>query len=219
MAICFVTATALTPRATWYSHINQPDFDAITPTSFGDWKLDTTSGNSGVVDPQVQDKIASIYTQTVSRVYVHQTTGRRIMLSIAYGDRQTFGNQLHRPESCYSSQGFAIKSLNEVQIPILGAPMNMARMYTTLGNRQEYVSYFIRVGDRILRGPSTALNKARLSMGLGGYVADGLLFRVSEITSDEATTYALQDNFMSQLFGAVAPDKLVSFIPQGGSSP
>ena len=86
-------------------------------------------------------------------------------------------------------------------------------MQASLGYRNEYASYFIRIGDRVLNGASTELNKARLRMGIHGYVADGLLFRVSEITSDRKNAYALQDAFVYDLLAAVEPDKLIAFIP------
>lgn len=213
MAACLLTANWVTPKATWFEHIGRPSYDKIVPAVFGDWSVDASAGNINIIDPQVQDKVASIYTQIVTRVYEHRPTGRRFMLSIAYGDRQTFGNQLHRPESCYSSQGFMIQSIAEARPSIAGNPLNVSRMHVTIGNRQEYVTYFIRIGDRILNGPPTALNKARLHMGVNGYIADGLLFRVSEITRNAGSTYDLQDSFISQMLDAVGKDASVAFIP------
>lgn len=214
MAACLFTANWVKPKATWFEHIGRPSYDKIVPIAFGDWAVDASSGNVNIIDPQVQDKVASIYTQIVTRVYEHRPTGRRFMLSIAYGDRQTFGNQLHRPESCYSSQGFSIQSIAQAQPSIVGKPLNVSRMQVNIGNRQEFVTYFIRIGDRVLSGPPTALNKARLHMGLNGYIADGLLFRVSEITRNAGSTYDLQDNFIAQMLEAIGQDASVAFIPK-----
>ncbi len=218
MATCLLGATWVKPKATWFEHIGRPSYDKIVPVAFGDWSVDPTAGNVGIIDPQVQDKVASIYTQIVTRVYEHRPTGRRFMLSIAYGDRQTFGNQLHRPESCYSSQGFSIQSIAEAQPSIAGNPLNVSRMHVNVGNRQEFVTYFIRIGDRVLSGPPTALNKARLHMGLNGYIADGLLFRISEITRNAGSTYDLQDNFISQMLTAVDQGAVEAFIPKSSGA-
>jgi len=213
MAACLFAANWLSPKTKWFEHLGSPNYETITPKNFGDWSLDPQASNTGVVDPQVQDKVASIYSEVVSRVYVHRPSGRRIMLSIAYGDKQTFSNQLHRPEACYSSQGFKILSLNEHDKSFIGEQINVAHMQVSLGNRSEYVSYFIRIGDRILKGPSLELNKARIHMAVNGYVADGLLFRVSEISSDSQSTYELQDSFIEQLLSAVDSKNRESFIP------
>jgi EpsI family protein len=127
------------------------------------------------------------------------------MLSLAYGDNQSFSKQLHRPEACYSSQGFKIEKLHEDKIQALGKPITVNRMRATIGSRLEHVTYWIRIGDGIISGPPTALNVARLQMSLKGYITDGLLFRVSEVGDDEALSNALQDQFIHDFLIALNP--------------
>ena len=78
-------------------------------------------------------------------------------------------------------------------------------MTAKVTNRQEQVSYFIRIGDRVVIGPPINLNLARMHMGLKGYIADGLLFRVSEISEDDKASHQLQDQFINDLLKSLSP--------------
>lgn len=205
MAACFSFAWWLTPHATWFDHIGSPQFEHVTPKQFGDWVEITESAGSTIVDPEQQYAINNLYTQTVSRIYEQRASGRRIMLSLAYGDNQTFSKQLHRPEACYSSQGFKIENLHEDKLQAIDRSIAVSRMRATVGSRLEYVTYWIRIGDGIISGPPTALNIARLQMSLKGFITDGLLFRISEVGDDEALSNALQDQFIRDFLQALTP--------------
>jgi EpsI family protein len=212
MATCFAIASWLTPHFTWYEHIGSPKFEQIVPKSFGDWIEVTEANSSTVVNPEVQEAVNNLYTQVVSRVYEQKTTGRRIILSLAYGDNQTFSKQLHRPESCYSSQGFKINNLYEEKINANNRPIMVNRMSANIGPRVEQVTYWIRIGDRVISGPPTSLNIARLEMGLKGFVTDGLLFRVSEISEEYKLSNPLQDQFISDFLQALSPNQQAMMI-------
>jgi EpsI family protein len=205
MAACFTIASWLTPHVTWFEHIGSPKFEEITPKQFGDWVEITEAAGSTIVDPEQQYAINNLYTQTVSRIYEQRTSGRRIMLSLAYGDNQSFSKQLHRPEACYSSQGFQIENLHEDKLQVSDRLIAVSRMRATVGSRLEHVTYWIRIGEGIISGPPTALNMARLQMGLKGYITDGLLFRVSEVGDDETLSNALQDQFIRDFLQALDP--------------
>jgi EpsI family protein len=217
MAACFAFASWLTPHVTWFEHIGSPQFEQITPKQFGDWVEITEAAGSNIVDPEQQYAINNLYTQTVSRIYEQRTSGRRIMLSLAYGDNQTFSKQLHRPEACYSSQGFKIENLREDKLQAIDRSIAVSRMRATIGSRLEYVTYWIRIGDSIISGPPTALNIARLQMGLKGYITDGLLFRVSEVGDDETLSNALQDQFIRDFLQALSPAQQAILIGQNVS--
>lgn len=212
MVACFAFASWLTPHTTWFEHIGSPKYEDITPKQFGDWVEITESAGSTIVDPEQQDAIKNLYTQTVSRIYQQKASGRRVMLSLAYGDNQTFSKQLHRPESCYSSQGFSIENLHEDKIQTNGKLIHVNRMIATIGSRLEHVTYWIRIGDGIISGPPSELNIARLQMSLKGYITDGLLFRVSEVGDDEALSNALQDEFIRDFLQALSPSQLAMIV-------
>jgi EpsI family protein len=204
MVSCFAVAWWLTPHLTWFEHIDSPQFEQITPKQFGDWVEVTEAASGTIVNPEQQEAVNNLYTQVVSRVYEQKTSGRRIMLSLAYGDNQTFSKQLHRPEACYSSQGFKIEKIYEEKIQVIGQPVVVSRMSATIGQRQEQVTYWIRIGDGLISGSPTALNIARLKMSLKGYITDGLLFRISEISENEQEAHVLQDQFIQDFINALS---------------
>jgi EpsI family protein len=197
-------ATWLTPHATWYDRLGRPDYQTIVPASFGDW-IDTGEAEGGVVSPVQGEALRAVYSQIVGRTYLHKPTGRRVMLSLAYSEVQQGVRQLHRPESCYSSQGFAIQSLSPDRMKVDGRWLDVFRMTATIGNRNEQVTYWIRMGDRVIEGPPYELNLTRMAMGLKGMVADGLLFRVSEIAPAARDSNPFQDRFIMDLLRALTP--------------
>ena len=90
--------------------------------------------------------------------------------------------------------------------------IEVQRMNAQVSNRQEQVSYFIRIGDRVMSGPPSNLNLARMHMGLKGYIADGLLFRVSEISDDDKASHQLHDQFINDLLKALSPGQQTMLI-------
>jgi len=211
MAFSLLAATWLTPRTTWYERLGRPDYQALVPTAFGDWVLAPATGYEFLVPAQT-DALNEIYSQIVARTYIHQPTGRRIMLSLAYGDVQQGVRQLHRPESCYSSQGFNVGDPRPDQATVDGRNLDLFRLSAVAHERTEQVTYWIRIGDRIIMGPANDLNFTRMAMGLHGIIADGLLFRVSEIARDPADSDRLQDRFIGDLLAAVGPSHLSAFV-------
>ena len=83
----------------------------MIPKTFADWKIDPASFRLPPVP--VQAKLDEIYNQLLSRTYIN-SKGRRVMLSIAYGgDQSGEKSQIHRPEYCYSAQGFRLSNIKE----------------------------------------------------------------------------------------------------------
>jgi EpsI family protein len=87
-------------------------------------------------------------------------------------------------------------------------------MTGTMGNRLEQVTYWIRVGDKIISGSPKELNIKRMALGLDGYIADGLLFRVSTIDTDSEKAKHLHDFFIRDLLKAVDKQKQIALIAQ-----
>lgn len=212
MAFCFLFAWWLTPHVTWFAHIGSPQFEKVIPKQFGDWVEVTDALSTAIVDPEQQDALNNLYTQTVGRTYLHKPSGRTVMLSVAYGDNQTFSKQLHRPESCYSSQGFKIESMHEEVLKTPVFPISVRRMTASRSSSLEQVTYFIRIGDKVISGPPSALNYARMGMGLKGYISDGLLFRISEVSDDAKLSNQLNDQFINDLLKAISPEQQAILI-------
>lgn len=204
MAGSVVLAEYLRPNHYWADKIGTPEFESIMPTSFGEW-VAVPYGNQRVVNPVVEESLKRIYSQTFSRAYVHKPTGRIIMLSIAYGRDQTNDTQLHTPDQCYPSQGFKVHSFAHTDIATSLGTVRAVRLETSMGERIEPLTYFLRVGEGIARG-SKERNFERIRLALQGYLTDGMLFRVSEITRNP-DAFALQQRFINDALLAVSPDK------------
>jgi EpsI family protein len=109
---------------------------------------------------------------------------------------------------CYPAQGFALGSLTKVTLDGAGAPLPAYRMTASLGSRHEFVTYWIRLGDIVVRG-AIEQGLARLRYGLAGTLPDGLVFRVSDLgPSDrtEPTTWDTQDRFVTDLLHSLPPE-------------
>jgi EpsI family protein len=134
------------------------------------------------------------------------------MLSLAYGEVQQGATQLHRPEACYSSQGFTLQSVGPDLLTVGARKLDVFRMTAMIGRRIEQVTYWIRMGDRLIAGSSFNLNLTRMEMGLKGIIADGLLFRVSEISPNATASKQLQDQFVRDLLFTVSPAQQATLI-------
>lgn len=202
------------PTRHWSDAVGTPKYADIIPTSFGDWQMLEIPARA-VVNPVQEERLMELYTETLARAYVHKPTGRMLMLSVAYGKDQSTDTQIHTPDACYPSQGFKVESREHHDIKVAGGMVPAVRLLTTMGaQRTEPLTYFIRVGDGLARG-SKDRNLARLSMAVRGYLVDGMLFRVSEVTKS-GDAFQLQEQFIQELLSHVSVEVRRHII---GSSP
>jgi len=179
------------------------DLETMIPTRLDGWEEDKALSNA-VVNPQTEEALKKIYAQTLSRTYVNRN-GDRVMLSIAYGsDQGGESTQAHRPEICYTAQGFGLKEnhVGEVRTPYGDVPVR--RLVAVNGLRNEPITYWVTVGDKATL-PGFRRKLAQLAYGLNGTIPDGLIFRVSTIQKDAKEAYRLQDRFINALFDALNP--------------
>jgi len=177
------------------------DLTALVPSEFGEWHEERDAA-AAVVNPEAEAALAKIYTQTLARTYVN-AAGERILLSVAYGDDQRGeATQAHRPEICYTAQGFAITSNDVGTLKVAERNIPVRRLVAVSGSRNEPITYWVTVGDRATL-PGVGRKLLQLFYGLGGKVPDGLLFRVSSIQADKTAAYALQDQFVNALFAHI----------------
>jgi EpsI family protein len=179
------------------------DLETIIPREFGDWREEQHNFVQ-MVDPQQKEVIDRIYTQTLSRTYVN-SKGYRIMLAIAYGDDQRDSMQIHYPEVCYPAQGFLLKNKEKGDLVTERGTIPVVRILTSLGQRDEPVTYWTLVGNTVFQG---GLQKklAEMRYGLNGKIPDGMLIRISSIDSDAEEAYEIQANFTNQMLAALAPE-------------
>jgi EpsI family protein len=187
--------------------------DTLVPTRFGVWQL-APNASATIVNPEVQAKLDKVYDETVSRIYVNRANGRQIMLSLAYGSNQSHATQLHKPEACYPSQGFKIDSLRRAEFHVAGRNIPVTTLHASLGPRSEYISYWMVEGDSVVRG-ALQQNLQRALLAIRGVVEGGMLYRVSEISTDARSSFALQREFSDALVSAVERPKQVRLIGSG----
>lgn len=174
----------------------------LVPTQFGDWRPDQ---HVMVVtpDPTVTAKLDTLYSETLNRTYVN-SKGERVMLSIAYGRNQNSqSTAAHRPEFCYSAQGFNVKGegLAELQLP--GRQVTVARLLADQDNRIEPITYYVTLDDKTLM-PGVERKLTQLQYGLRGLIADGMLVRVSSFSPSKTNLdYGLHDRFLADMETAI----------------
>jgi EpsI family protein len=179
------------------------DLETMIPRTFDEWR-EEQSRSVQIVDPQQKEMIDKIYTQTLSRTYVN-TAGYRIMLSMAYGDDQRDGMQMHYPEVCYPAQGFVLEDRQNGTLVTVNGLIPATRILTSLGQRIEPVTYWTIVGDQVFQG-SFQKKLAEMRYGLGGKIPDGMLIRVSSIDNKTSNAYEMQSQFANQMLNALKPE-------------
>jgi EpsI family protein len=177
--------------------------ETAVPKQFGEWSEVTEKGGQ-VVNPQTEELLKSLYSQILTRTYVNKQ-GYRIMLSMAYGDDQRGGLQAHRPEVCYPAQGFKLVSLQDGTLATSFGNIEVRRLTTTMGPRDEPITYWLTVGDHVIRNKfDKRMMEFRLS--LTGQIPDGLLFRISSIDKDASRAFAMQQQFAADMMSSVSTE-------------
>lgn len=201
MCIVSIAGIALRPSTTAKARGAGITLESAVPKVFSGWSELPEQG-AQVVNPQTKELLDKLYSQLLTRAYVDKQ-GYRIMLSMAYGDDQRGGLQAHRPEVCYPAQGFKLSKVEDGLLGTLFGNIEVRRLSTSLGTRNEPVTYWLTVGDQIIR---SALDKriAEIRLGLTGQIPDGLLFRVSSIDADSMRGFAMQQKFVADMMAAVS---------------
>lgn len=176
--------------------------EQMVPVQFGDWR-EEQQNQVQMVNPQTKELLDKLYSQILTRTYVN-TDGYKIMLSLAYGSDQRGGMQAHKPEVCYPAQGFTLKSNAPGMLTTVFGEIPVRRLDTALGARQEPVTYWFTVGDRVVGG-TIYKRLVEMRYGLTGQIPDGLLFRASSIDPDPARAYRAHEQFVNQMLQSIPP--------------
>jgi EpsI family protein len=202
LVLAFLAAEALTPRKLLADEMPPMKLEASVPMVIKGWHV-----NPEVVpvlpDPTVEEKLNALYSQTLSRTYV-RADGTAVMLSIAYGKNQNSeSTAAHRPEFCYSVQGFAVERLGVQDMNVQGHQFQAVRLKARAGPRLEPITYWVTLGKNASI-PGLDRKLQQLQFGLRGWIADGMLMRVSSLArsdkpQDLAEAYALQEAFLKDM--------------------
>jgi len=189
------------------------DLESIIPKQFGDWKFDEKI-IPVQVDPQQLAQLNRIYNQTLARTFVN-SKGERVMLSIAYGGDQSDSMQAHKPEVCYSAQGFQMLKLIAGKLDTGFGTIPVKRLLAVKGNRVEPIIYWMTLGDTVTSS-SFKWKLAQLEYGLAGTIPDGMIFRVSSL-GDELNGYLIQEEFIKALLRSLSADSRKRLIGSASS--
>jgi EpsI family protein len=172
------------------------DLEGVIPRSFGSWIIDPSIIPIAPA-PDAQANLDRLYSQVVSRTYVN-ARGERVMLVVAYGGEQSDALKAHRQEVCYVAQGFEIRNVLNENLRFREKTIPVTRVVAVRGPRSEPVTYWFTMGDRVVLGRLERL-MVQLRFGLSGRIPDGMLVRVSSISSNPAQAFNGQEEFISAL--------------------
>mgnify|MGYP001273119669 CR=1 FL=1 len=221
MLLAAVAAILLKPSQNIEGQYGQVDLETLIPKQFGDWNAVSSNLVQTSLSIRREGEATAVnpYDDILMRTY-ENSEGRQMMLALAWGKTQRQEVKVHRPEKCYTAQGFKVQGLiPTVFNNIKGAstPVIGKRMIALGGHRKEAVSYWIRLGDIF---PSTGL-ETRMKIfndGLRGKLNDGILVRASTVINQESEAseaYREQEKFLGELVnnvGELMPDLLVPFM-------
>ncbi len=176
------------------------NLEQLVPTNFGDWRQ-VQQPRAQIINPQQAELLSKLYTQTLSRTYVN-AEGRIVMLSIAYGANQNDSVALHYPEVCYPAQGFQLHSNEKGVLATDFGTIRVRRLITKLGDRNEPVTYWSVLGDKVVQG-GIETKLEQLKYGFRSEIPDGLLFRVSALDRDSKQAFNVIDGFVAQFVAAI----------------
>lgn len=197
-------AVALTPRKR-LNLLGDKKIEDLVPLTIGSWEV--TPSNAVVLPPPQEGSLAAeLYSQQVSRLYVSRTE-IPVMMVIAYGDTQSDSLQLHRPEVCYAAVGFDIKDSRRIDIPVVaGGALPARALFARSNDREEPIIYWTRIGD-FLPASGTDQRVMRLRTEMRGYLADGVLVRLSTVADPTPEIFEGLKQFAAQML--LASDPLV----------
>lgn len=196
-------ALALRPQQ---SSTAQVDLSAV-PANFGVWReVPSPFVPVGLTNsPDRSDAAAATYDQVLMRTYVDDK-GRKVMLALAFIAANRQEAKIHRPELCYTAQGFKLSkfSSHDFDVPLeADRAVHGKRMEVESNGRVEAVSYWIRIGS--LYSDSAVQTRLYILLsGLKRVIPDGMLVRASQVVQPGGAsmdeTYLVQEAFLRDLY-------------------
>ena len=207
MILAAILAVVATPKP--IAKGEQPILETLIPKQFGDWSIDPAI-IPVLPSPDQQQVLQETYDQMVNRTYVN-SKGERVMISIAYGSRQNQKLKAHRQEVCYASQGFQVRNVVHQTARVAGADIMVTRMFAVSKQREEPVTYWFTVGGQVVQSHLERL-LAQVQYGIAGTIPDGVLVRVSNISSNEQAAYQQHLVFINALLATMPPQSQRRFV-------
>jgi EpsI family protein len=202
MGAAAVLAQLLKPR----SAASALRLEQLFPASVGPWQLDEQA-DVFVRPSDDRGRVYGVYDQVLERVYAGPG-GARIMLSVAYGNAQSTGLQMHRPEICYAGGGFQVRDMHQATLQSAGRALPVTRLHAAKPGRSEPITYWTVLGGEVVKD-GAGFRWRRLSSSLRGQLLDGMLVRISSIDPEPQRAYAMHEHFAQALLAAIEPGRQV----------
>ncbi|MEY4240286.1 MAG: EpsI family protein [Pseudomonadota bacterium] len=177
----------------------------LVPDQLGPWM----QGREGdIVVPRTEGSLASrLYGDQLARIYYRaDQRDLPMMLSIAYGFRQSDALQLHRPEACYPAVGFTVGPPRALTLVLGDRTVPAVALTATVRDRVEDLIYWTRMGRRFPRSEAEQ-REMRFANAIEGLVPDGALVRASAVRiNPEIPVFGEVEGFLRALAGALGHD-------------
>ena len=194
LVACWLLARWMVPTQYMADDLPPIALESTMPHAFGEWQEDASQGIV-VADPTLQESINKLYSEVFNRTYV-DAQGHRVMVSIAYGRNQNSNSTAaHRPEFCYSAQGFLVERHGTRPLKFNDHEIPTARLVGKLAERIEPITYWVTL-DETPTLPGFERKLQQLRYGLQGKIADGMLVRISTIGAAPEDEFAIHDRFV-----------------------
>lgn len=203
-----VAAQVLMPHELMAKSSATLDLEKTIPQHFGKWNAVPGVGLVTPADPdgyvRADENSSKIYGQEVGRAFA-DPEGHVVMLMVAYGPVQNYRLKAHRPEICYTANGFRVsEKFGDTVAYGKGQSVNVTRLVTQRETRFEPLSYWMRVGNDVSTGIIDR-QLVRLKYGLQGLIPDGALIRISTVGVERDLSFKLQDEFIRDLLTSLDP--------------
>ncbi len=172
-----------------------PDLESMLPEAFGEWRA------TAIPDTVLPRELELKPGEAVAYRAYRDSLGRVVTLVAAYGPPLGDSVRLHRPESCYVAQGFAILSRSVTPASLDGMEAQIIRLSTTSPTREEAVSYWLRSGSEFVTSPMLAQWQAFRGLRR----LDGALVRVSA-AGRQSSHFEMQAEFLREFAAALGPE-------------
>lgn len=201
------TARLLTPQLSEVMTV--VDLESALPSEFGDWRELPSPFIQVNVAVDGEPSLDQPYDQVVMRAYQHRD-GDIVYLAVAWGRRQRQEVKIHRPDLCYTAQGYRVAALENRRFEGIETPSGVVagKRMLALGRRGgEAISYWMRI-EELFSEDAWDTRMHILRQGLTGRIPDGVLVRASVRVRDSreaALAWPVAEAFLADLANGLTP--------------
>lgn len=135
--------------------------------------------------------------QRLTRQYFNQD-GEGVLLSVTLVNEAGDALEARRPEDEIERMGSQLVQVTRDRLRLPGRSVPVTRVMAARGSRYEPMTYWITIGDRVVRGRLEWLG-AQVLQGLSGRPVQVIEVRVSSVATEMPQGFAGHDHFINML--------------------